>query len=399
MRKATTAVVWRRVRQAAARQFAGSQLVRRVECPSQDLSPSTLHREHDVVSGAGSQTHDRPARAIVLTGDEIATVAGIQRRRFTFAQCHRCCRPRDASITNGPMRAGVCRHHDALARADVDDGRRDRIDGEDRAENREVWRRRENDVPCASAIDAPHDARPLTREAQDSRIANELELLDAARTGTCAEGDPVRASGRCLEDPAVIVACQDRVAAQRIDGDGTDVIRRVLTLAGWSPRRPTIAADAPRSAHLRAPASCVATTSTSTCSGRARLTGVVDWIEACVGPPEVDVGHRRLNLTVLFSAGVADRFRALYEAESGHRVDAWWDVHALLSIDGRGEGIIMPGRPVALACLFLFFVCWLPAWRGPAPRACLDSRDGEWPGRDRQGQRHACSGKHERRHC
>jgi aminoglycoside phosphotransferase (APT) family kinase protein len=64
---------------------------------------------------------------------------------------------------------------------------------------------------------------------------------------------------------------------------------------------------------------------------RERLTGVVDWIEACVGPPEIDVGHCRLNLTVLFSADVADRFRAMYEAESGHTVDAWWDVHALLS--------------------------------------------------------------------
>ena len=64
---------------------------------------------------------------------------------------------------------------------------------------------------------------------------------------------------------------------------------------------------------------------------RERLTGVVDWIEACSGPPEVDVGHCRLNLTVLFSADMADRFRAIYEAESGRRVDAWWDVHALLS--------------------------------------------------------------------
>jgi aminoglycoside phosphotransferase (APT) family kinase protein len=64
---------------------------------------------------------------------------------------------------------------------------------------------------------------------------------------------------------------------------------------------------------------------------RERLTGVVDWSEACVGPPEVDVGHCRLNLTVLFSADVADRFREMYEAESGHRIDAWWDVHALLS--------------------------------------------------------------------
>ncbi len=64
---------------------------------------------------------------------------------------------------------------------------------------------------------------------------------------------------------------------------------------------------------------------------REQLTGVVDWSEACIGPPEVDVGHCRLNLTVLFSANVADRFRAIYEVESGHRVDAWWDVHALLS--------------------------------------------------------------------
>ncbi|HJU43080.1 MAG TPA: aminoglycoside phosphotransferase family protein, partial [Vicinamibacterales bacterium] len=64
---------------------------------------------------------------------------------------------------------------------------------------------------------------------------------------------------------------------------------------------------------------------------RERLTGVVDWSEACVGPPEIDVGHCRLNLTVLFSADVANRFREMYEAESGHTVDAWWDVHALLS--------------------------------------------------------------------
>ena len=91
---------------------------------------------------------------------------------------------------------------------------------------------------------------------------------------------------------------------------------------------------------------------------RERLTGVVDWGEACVGPPEVDVGHCRLNLTLLFSADVADRFRAIYEAESGHRLDAWWDVHALLSygpswkhflplqIDGRAplDVVGMTGR-------------------------------------------------------
>jgi aminoglycoside phosphotransferase (APT) family kinase protein len=64
---------------------------------------------------------------------------------------------------------------------------------------------------------------------------------------------------------------------------------------------------------------------------RERLSGVVDWGEACIGPPEIDVGHCRLNLTVLFSAEVADRFQALYEAESGRSLDPWWDIHALLS--------------------------------------------------------------------
>ncbi len=64
---------------------------------------------------------------------------------------------------------------------------------------------------------------------------------------------------------------------------------------------------------------------------RERLTGVVDWGGACGGPPDVDVGHCRLNLTLLFSSDVAERFRELYEAESGHAVDQYWDLHALLS--------------------------------------------------------------------
>ena len=66
---------------------------------------------------------------------------------------------------------------------------------------------------------------------------------------------------------------------------------------------------------------------------RGELTGIVDWLEAGPGPPEADVGHCRLNLTLLFSADVADRFRQLYEAESGLQVDAWWDIHQLLSYD------------------------------------------------------------------
>jgi len=64
---------------------------------------------------------------------------------------------------------------------------------------------------------------------------------------------------------------------------------------------------------------------------REQLTAVIDWVEASIGPPDIDVGHCRLNLTVLFSAEVAERFRQMYEAEAGRKVDPWWDVHALLS--------------------------------------------------------------------
>ncbi len=64
---------------------------------------------------------------------------------------------------------------------------------------------------------------------------------------------------------------------------------------------------------------------------RGRLTGTVDWVMASTGPPDIDVGHCRLNLAVLFGAGWAERFRLAYEAEAGRAVDPWWDLHALAS--------------------------------------------------------------------
>lgn len=74
---------------------------------------------------------------------------------------------------------------------------------------------------------------------------------------------------------------------------------------------------------------------------RERLTGVVDWVQASRGPPDVDVGHCRLNLTLLFSADVAEQFRQRYEAEAGRKVDPWWDVHSLLSF-GPGWKHFLP---------------------------------------------------------
>jgi aminoglycoside phosphotransferase (APT) family kinase protein len=57
-----------------------------------------------------------------------------------------------------------------------------------------------------------------------------------------------------------------------------------------------------------------------------RLTGVVDWVSASRGPADVDVGHCRLNLAVLYSAELAADFLAAYEAAAGRRVDPYWDV-------------------------------------------------------------------------
>lgn len=66
---------------------------------------------------------------------------------------------------------------------------------------------------------------------------------------------------------------------------------------------------------------------------RGRLTGVVDWGSAASGPPDIDTGHCRLNLAVLFGADWAERFRLAYEARAGRRVDPWWDLCALASYD------------------------------------------------------------------
>jgi aminoglycoside phosphotransferase (APT) family kinase protein len=64
---------------------------------------------------------------------------------------------------------------------------------------------------------------------------------------------------------------------------------------------------------------------------RGRLTGVVDWVSAFRGPADVDVGHCRLNLAVLYSAELAADFLAAYEAEAGRRVDPYWDIRCAIA--------------------------------------------------------------------
>jgi len=73
---------------------------------------------------------------------------------------------------------------------------------------------------------------------------------------------------------------------------------------------------------------------------RGRLRALVDWSSARVAPPDVDVGHARLNLAVLYSVETAERFRRAYESEAGRRVEPWWDIHQLLAYDDSWQAFI-----------------------------------------------------------
>jgi aminoglycoside phosphotransferase (APT) family kinase protein len=73
---------------------------------------------------------------------------------------------------------------------------------------------------------------------------------------------------------------------------------------------------------------------------RGRLSALVDWSWSRIAPPDLDVGHCRLNLAVLYSAEIAERFRHAYESEAGRRVEPWWDVHQLLAYGDSWQDFI-----------------------------------------------------------
>jgi len=63
---------------------------------------------------------------------------------------------------------------------------------------------------------------------------------------------------------------------------------------------------------------------------RGRVTGVVDWANACRGPWGCDIAHCRANLTGLSGLGDADRFLAAYESITGTTYDPYWEVASVL---------------------------------------------------------------------
>jgi aminoglycoside phosphotransferase (APT) family kinase protein len=67
-----------------------------------------------------------------------------------------------------------------------------------------------------------------------------------------------------------------------------------------------------------------------------RITGVVDWVSSCIGPPEEDVAHCRVNLARHHGQETADRFLKLWQQASGRTAySPYWD---LVDVVSMGDG-------------------------------------------------------------
>jgi aminoglycoside phosphotransferase (APT) family kinase protein len=62
-----------------------------------------------------------------------------------------------------------------------------------------------------------------------------------------------------------------------------------------------------------------------------RVSGVVDWASASIGPAWVDVGHCRANL-LRYGMEAADRFTAAWEQLAGARFHPWADVITIIGL-------------------------------------------------------------------
>jgi Ser/Thr protein kinase RdoA (MazF antagonist) len=61
------------------------------------------------------------------------------------------------------------------------------------------------------------------------------------------------------------------------------------------------------------------------------VSGIVDWVNACLGPAGIDVAHCRLNLVAMYGIDAARTFLEDYRrARAGYVHDAYWDIEVLL---------------------------------------------------------------------
>lgn len=65
-----------------------------------------------------------------------------------------------------------------------------------------------------------------------------------------------------------------------------------------------------------------------------KVSGVVDWVNACRGPAGIDIGHCRLNLAQLYDIETADAFLNAYKkhADPSFQYEPYWDLIALIDI-------------------------------------------------------------------
>ncbi|AXI10833.1 phosphotransferase [Oceanobacillus sp. 143] len=64
------------------------------------------------------------------------------------------------------------------------------------------------------------------------------------------------------------------------------------------------------------------------------ISGVVDWVNACIGPAGIDVGHCRWNLAMLYGVEAADMFLAAYQRYAGDSFiyNVYWDLCSLIDV-------------------------------------------------------------------
>ena len=62
-----------------------------------------------------------------------------------------------------------------------------------------------------------------------------------------------------------------------------------------------------------------------------KVSGLVDWVNACMGPAQIDIGHCRVNLIQLYNEAVADEFLAKYieYTNQSFDYDPRWDLITL----------------------------------------------------------------------
>lgn len=75
-----------------------------------------------------------------------------------------------------------------------------------------------------------------------------------------------------------------------------------------------------------------------------KITGIVDWPNACMGPREVDVAHCRWNLAMMHGQETADTFLSAYLTHSSLKnYDPYWDLEASANVFSETSPEVYPG--------------------------------------------------------